>query len=216
MMRGYPEQNRVVGQKHARPVSHISSTRFSPRRSGFTLVELMVVISMVAVLISLAGMTFHLLLRSEKQVSQSFVTERAISQLAVLFRTDCHQAESSVLTSDRETGVNELALSDAKGLRVRYIASATGLIRLGIDGDQVVSREDFRLPECRVSFSSGRGSDDTFQTLLIERPGASIVRKEQAPLTLRSLRIESHLHPAVNPASDEESPIKNPSTEVPE
>ena len=55
-------------------------------RRGVSLIEMVVVISMMTVVIGLVGMTFHLLLRSEKLVSQSFVTERTISRLAVQFR----------------------------------------------------------------------------------------------------------------------------------
>jgi prepilin-type N-terminal cleavage/methylation domain-containing protein len=164
------------------------------RRSGFTLIEMMVVISILTVMMSLVGMTFHLLLRTEKLVSQSFVTERAISRLAVQFRDDVHQAETGLLTSDANPGKYELALGDSRGIRVRYAATEKGLVRLSVDRDQVVSREDYRLPECQISISTGQGDEASLRTLIIERPGATIVQYEQRPRPLRSLRIEAHLH----------------------
>jgi prepilin-type N-terminal cleavage/methylation domain-containing protein len=163
-------------------------------RLGFSLIEMMVVISILTVMISLVGTTFHLLLRTEKLVSQSFVTERSISSLAVQFRNDVHQAETGVVTGDASTGHYLLVLGDSVSPRVRYEISPASLVRFLVDGDQVVSREDYRLPECRVSIEGVSELNPLLRSLMIQRPGATIVQKEQMPRPLRSLRIDAFLH----------------------
>ena len=163
-------------------------------RRGFTLIELVVVMSMMMVILSLAGMTFHLLLRTEKVVSQSFVTERAISRLSVQFRDDVHRSERGELTGDIGNEKRELTLGDASGIRIRYAVTADGIARLLVDRDAVVARDDFRLPECHVSIAAEDIANLSLRTLVIERPGAMIVQKQQAPPPLRPLRIEAHLN----------------------
>lgn len=164
------------------------------RRSGVSLIEVLVVITILTLMITLTGTTFHLLLRTEKLVSQSFVTERSISQLAVQFRNDVHLFESGAVVSDTEAGASELVLGDANGAKIRYAASRAGLIRVQIDGERVVAREDYRLPECRVTLLSGPEADGSLLILVIERPGAMIVQKEHQPRPLRALRIEARLN----------------------
>ena len=66
------------------------------KRSGVSLIELLASIAMLTTLLVLTGTTFHLLFRADKSVSQSFVTERSISRLAVQFRDDVHQSESGI------------------------------------------------------------------------------------------------------------------------
>ena len=163
-------------------------------RSGVSLIEVMVVITFLTLLMSLTGMTFHLLFRSEKLVTQSFVTERAISQLSIQFRNDVHLSESGVVTSDSAAETAELLLSLPDGLTIHYLAKRAALIRLQKEGERIVTREDYRLTDCRPVLLAGPDSDVSLRTLLIARPGATIVQKEHQPLPLRSLRIEARLN----------------------
>lgn len=181
------------------------------QRDGFTLVEMMVVIAALAVMLTLAGMTFHLLLRTERHVSQSFVTERSISQLAVLFRDDCHQSEVGPITNSNENDQQELGLQRYDGSRVRYVANSKGLVRQVMDHDQVVAREDFLLPECQVSITAGSGGDSSrLRILNIKRPGAVIVRNERSSIPLRSLPIEAYLRRQTPSGSSQDSRTQRP------
>ncbi|MEI8017920.1 MAG: prepilin-type N-terminal cleavage/methylation domain-containing protein, partial [Schlesneria sp.] len=117
-------------------------------RRGVSLIEMVVVISMLTVVIGLVGMTFHLLLRSEKLVTQSFVTERTISRLAIQFRDDVHQSETGVLTGGTENDKPTLTLGNTSGSQIRYLVTADGLVRLLETHDRVTARDDFRLPDC--------------------------------------------------------------------
>ena len=182
-------------------------------RRGVSLIEMVVVISMMTVVIGLVGMTFHLLMRSEKLVSQSFVTERTISHLAVQFRDDIHQSESGVLTSGSESDQSELALGNASGIQIRYLITADGLVRLLVTDGQVTAREDFRLPDCRVSFSTGPDDESSLRRLVIERPGAVLVKKHQESVPLRAMKIDAHLKRNDGLASTKTNVDNNSTTE---
>ena len=162
-------------------------------RRGVSLIEMVVVISMMTVVIGLVGMTFHLLLRSEKLVSQSFITERTISRLAIQFRDDVHQSEAGVLTGGSESDRPELALGNASRFQIRYVVTADGLVRQLVADDQVEARDDFRLPDCHISIFAGSDSESSLRRLVIERPGAVLVNKHQESIPLRALKIDAHL-----------------------
>ena len=179
------------GNRNTRPLE--SGTRISSLQCGFTLIEIMVVISIATLMISLVGMTFHMILRSEKLVSQSLVTERTISNLANQFRSDVHESEDGIVTADESQQNFELALGDSAHVRVRYRASPAGLIRVVMEGDDVVSREDYRLPECRILIEGGPESNPRLRSIVIRRPSATVVQKEQAPRPVRAIPIEAYL-----------------------
>ena len=162
-------------------------------RRGVSLIEMVVVISMLTVVIGLVGMTFHLLLRSEKLVTQSFVTERTISRLAIQFRDDVHQSETGVLTGGTENDKPTLTLGNTSGSQIRYLVTADGLVRLLETHDRVTARDDFRLPDCNLSIFAGSDDESSLRRLVIERPGAALVKKHQEAFPLRAMRIDAYL-----------------------
>ncbi len=162
-------------------------------RRGVSLIEMVVVISMLTVVIGLVGMTFHLLLRSEKLVTQSFVTERTISRLSIQFRDDVHQSETGVLTSGSENDKPTLTLGNTSGYQIRYVVIANGLVRLIETHDQVTARDDFRLPDCHISISAGSDRESSLRKLVIERPGAALIKKHQEAVPLRAMQINAYL-----------------------
>ena len=163
------------------------------RQNGFTLIEMVVAISMISVMLTLAGMTFHLILRAEKSVSQSFVTERSISRLAIQFRDDVHRAEAGTINNDSQSSRSELNLDIASGSGIRYAVTTDGLARILVEDGTIVARDDFRLPECHVGFEAGNDADSKSRTLVIERPGAVIARKQYGSSPLRPLKIVAYL-----------------------
>ena len=182
-----------------------------PRLRGFSLIELIVVMSMMMIILSLTGMSFHLLTRTERAVAQSFVTERAISRLAVQFRDDVHRSNEGTISSNVENAIGELNLRDSRGIQVRYLAASEIITRFLIKNDKIVSRDDFRLPECRVSIAAGDQAESKLRRLVIERPGAVLIQKQQVNPPLRQLNIEAYLRPQ----DVEQSTVKSKSESTP-
>ncbi len=149
---------------------------------------------MLSVVLSLTGMTFYLLMRSERLVTQSFVTERTISRLAVLFRDDVHQSETGTVIEPTEALPNELALETASGIRVRYRVTKQGVARLLLEQDEIVSRDDFRLPECNVQIAAEDQSALGLRILEIKRPTTTVTKNSHAPRPLRTLAIQAYLN----------------------
>ena len=162
-------------------------------RRGVSLIEMVVVISMMTVVIGLVGMTFHLLLRSERAVSQSFLTERTISRLAIQFRDDVHQSNTGVLTGGSESKNPVLTLENPSGIQIRYVVTGDGVVRLVVTGDRVTARDDFRLPDCRSFISAGPDEESSLRRLVIERPGAVLVKKQLEAVPLRAMNIDAYL-----------------------
>ncbi len=168
----------------------------TPKRQGFTLIELLIVMSMFATATMLTGMTFFLLMKSEKLVSQSFVTERTIARLAERFREDVHRSQKADLNVVDETSgsPNQLTLVDSEGRQIRYRSTKGGIARLTLNDETIFARDDFQLPDCHSSLARGTESDPLLCRLIIQRPGVTITRNAQAPHPLRSLDIRAHLN----------------------
>ena len=163
-------------------------------RRGFTLIELIVVIVMLTTMLTLAGTTFYLLLRSEKGVAQSFVTERTISKLAIQFRDDVHQAAISESSVDEAAMMQTLTLKHDRGNIIVYQVTPKGLSRIHFEQDVNMGREDFLLPECEILFETDKAGLGSLRSLVIQRPGAIVIKNQQLPQPLRSLRIEAHFN----------------------
>lgn len=157
----------LTGRKRARRKRHrgrienkfvLSSAtkRLVPDRSGVSLIEMMVVITILTLMISLTGMTFHLLLRTEKLVTQSFVIERSISQLAIQFRNDVHLSESGVVTSDSAAGTSELVLGSTNETKLRYVTSRTGWFAIRLMASELLLAKITGCPNAACSFSQIR------------------------------------------------------------
>lgn len=173
--------------------------RGSRKRTGASLIELLACIAILTSILVLAGTSYHLLLRADKTVSQSFVTERTISQLAIQFRDDVHRSASGVINVDSATEKAELQLGDADQIRVKYLITGNGLVRLVIDGDAITAREDYRLPDCRIRFSAGDETDSPLRMLIIERPGAVLTKSVQAVNPRHALTIQASLDRFASP-----------------
>jgi|GEM_PF-3966972 len=164
------------------------------RRTGASLIELVTAIAMITVILSLTGMTLHRLLRVEQVTSQSFVTERSISRLAIQFREDVHRSQSGTLSPSTDHQSTELSLINNIGERIRYVVSARGVTRLVQEGNKTISREDYTLPECRISLSEGSESMSAMRSVIIERPSAIATSSPSAPKPLRALKIHAVLN----------------------
>lgn len=161
---------------------------------GASLIEVVVAIAMIGVILSLTGITIHRLLRVEQVVTQSFVTDRSISRLAIQFRDDVHRSQSATPVESTRDAKSELSLESDTGDRIRYAITERGIARLAEDRTGGRAREDYRLPDCRVSFQHANDSEPRLRSIIIERPSAIATNEPTALRPLRALKIQAYLH----------------------
>lgn len=162
-------------------------------RQGFTLIELLVAISIFYVIASLTGMTFYLLTRSERLVSQSFVIELTTTRLAEKFREDVHRSKTADVVHDESKTLVQLNLADSFNRTIQYRITKTGVARSEMKGDTVVHRDDFLFPDCQTDLVIDKELSPNVCQLLIKRPGVQMTRNPHAPKPLRTLEIRARL-----------------------
>lgn len=173
-------------------------------RRGASLVELMVVVSMLTVVLGMVGVLFHRLFQAELIAAKATVTEVTTMRLADQFRRDIHEAS----TVKRSGGSGETpATLELNGrddtMTVLYTAAVNKVQREVKQQQAIVARETYRLPGCRVTFpepeaATPANGDAPMQqpamvTLYLERPHATVSSSNQAKLPLRGIVIDAEL-----------------------
>lgn len=104
----------------------MKSVRTRRRRRGFTLIEMVVVISMAATILLVAARCLHTICR-QNVTSHAFVADnQQWLQLSEAFRRDAHRARSAELSADSK----ELQLFFAEKVAIRYKQMANGVERI--------------------------------------------------------------------------------------
>ena len=185
---------------HARQLA----AKWSTRR-GVSLVELMVVISVITILFSMVGVVFHRLFQSEQVSMRAALTERTISRLSDHFRRDVHAAMTAMHAMRAEAGKESplslvLKTSPNAGVEgsdpmtVVYSIDDGEVIREAFVDGRTASREVYRLPECQMRFPASTNEVTVeMVSLVIERQGSTVTPQPQAVRPRRSLVIEAAL-----------------------
>jgi hypothetical protein len=116
-------------------------------RAGWTLLELMVVIPLMALLLSASAVLMTSVLRSQGALWSQIQQESARSRLALQFREDAHAAGSATVSSPK---VCELWMSEVDF--VRYEIKENSLHREVRVKEEIVERADFPLEGLSASF----------------------------------------------------------------
>jgi hypothetical protein len=131
------------------------------RRTGFSLVELTVVLGGVTALLSLSAVLLARAMQSQSQTRHFFESQRHALDLSEQFRSDVHQARSAELarTALKENELLRLTLNE--GETVAYLRIERGLARVLAKAERQVSREEYELggviePEIRQKESPTR------------------------------------------------------------
>jgi prepilin-type N-terminal cleavage/methylation domain-containing protein len=129
------------------------------KRNGFTLVELLVVISLLAVILPMAGGTILFLLRAQSQSTEALRDGMAITQFSHVFRTDVHAAKSTRTSTPSTADRGVILVLDGSRVIEYRAEPAEFVTRIVRRGETVERREQFRVgPVCPkfAIFDGGR------------------------------------------------------------
>jgi prepilin-type N-terminal cleavage/methylation domain-containing protein len=132
------------------------------KRGGFTLVELLVVISVLAIILPMAGGTVFFLLRAQSRSAETLRDAMAITQLSHSFRDDVHAARAARTPADAAGCVLEMDNSHT----ILYHAEANGFVsRIVRRGEAVERREQFRIGAARPTFALSEAGREVAVTI---------------------------------------------------
>lgn len=171
-------------------------------RRGASLIELMVVVSIITILFSMVGVVFHRLFLSEQLAMRAALTERTVSRLADQFRRDVHSATTATFIENEAGLASSLVLMSSRDTvagastpaNVVYSIHKGDVLRELIADGKATSREFYRLPECQMRLATSTDEAKVeMVSLAIERQGSTVTPQPQAARPRRSLAIEAAL-----------------------
>ncbi len=143
---------RIVEAHHSfrRTVGGPRKDSLRPARSGWTLIELLATISVLGVVMTLSGLLFVAMSRSERTALRSSAAQQTLARLNEQFRRDVHQADAAEIL-ETEPGQFTLTLAAANRPVAMYAIQSHELRRLAAvpDGEH---RETYRIPGAAWSF----------------------------------------------------------------
>ncbi len=138
------------------------------RHRGFSLIELMVVVTVVTVLLGLCAGMIHLLLKLDHAGRYSSELAADLTRLAHDFRLDAHEATPLDPTS---SPLDSLKLPLGGGRTVEYQVRPGDIVRTLREGGKVRHHDLYRRPaRSTVHFEVAREGSRPFATLRIDRP----------------------------------------------
>lgn len=145
-------------------------------RRGKSLVELLVVISMLGVILGTAGTVIYRMMRTERAVETDLVWHRSVTAFAEQFRTDVHAATTAEVVNDG-TG---LTLTLPTGA-VTYTVNPRGIDRTTKSMDGQPQRQEFRCGETGVRFATQDDLGRTWASVVIPRNTAPLAKSVSLP-----------------------------------
>lgn len=133
-------------------------------RNGYSLIEMLAVISVLSVMVALATVTIALLIRSERAGGESVVAAQAAHRLARQFRDDVHAAHDATI-SFKAPGQPALSLETRGRPTVTWSRVPAGLRRTV--NTKPVQIETYRVPVSDVSFALSPNPDASSQQRLV-------------------------------------------------
>lgn len=165
-------------------------------RTGVSLIEMLVVITVAGVMMGLAITTLHMLLGAEHEATRSVRYNSSVARLTHVFRDDIHAARQIELSAVERSQPEVLIVSTADGRQIRYELDAHQALRVETDSTSLPHRESFYFPpHSRLWFE--RDQEQRLVRLAIDmaRPGRAATRGqvEATVQPMRRLAIEAAL-----------------------
>jgi prepilin-type N-terminal cleavage/methylation domain-containing protein len=140
--------------------------RRCPNRRGFTLLELLAVMSIFAVLMALTAMLMSAMLQTQRQTMLRERQRLEYLRLDSILRTDAHAASDVTLKSP-----TNCELKNGEGDRWIYHAEEEGLVRERFLGEKRVQREVFWVrPGTKIKFRVANEHDRSLLQLELDPP----------------------------------------------
>lgn len=116
-------------------------------RHGFTLVELLVVISACSVILTTSVALIHRVMQTHQRTKEFFDVERVAVRLSDQFRRDVHQATEALVNVDAMGEEPFLRLKLLNNQAIDYHHTDGRLRRMESREGMVTSREEFAFPD---------------------------------------------------------------------
>lgn len=145
--------------------------RCEPRRRGVTLLEMIVVISVGAVILVSLMLTMTTLIRTERSVRTQAASQAQIVRLIHSWRTDVHQAQT--VAGELAKPQSEIVLRHANGefITYRFDPAAHAVLREVRRDGTIAGREAFVLPPKQSVSWRWRNADRSRSTWLVMEVG---------------------------------------------
>jgi prepilin-type N-terminal cleavage/methylation domain-containing protein len=155
----------------------------SPSRRGHTLVEMIVVMTVGAMLLGIAVSVLHVLMRVEQSGRAHVERHETLARLADQFREDVHAAS----VKPAADGESVWRLDLAADRTVRYAAEKGRITREERMGDKTASRESYIMPD---DYTAAMAPDDAKNPSLV---GLIVKFKGVLGVKDREIRIDAAL-----------------------
>ncbi len=116
-------------------------------RCGYTLIEMMLVITVIGALSVMGAVLIGLLMSAESRSTEGAVVQSTLSRLGRQLRADAHAAVSADVAAASDVENARLNLKLADGRSIRYVASEGQIVREVDRESERPAREAFLLPE---------------------------------------------------------------------
>ena len=159
-------------------------------RSGKSLIELVVVISVMSIVMMIAVRTITQLMRADAAGGKSLVAGNSLARLARQFRRDVHDAEEAELLTIEENESPRLHLKLTENTIAEYRTFAEKILRTIRRGEETTSRETFHLPRGENRFEIS-GVETSIISLVHVRKTAEFYEKSPSQTGEKEIRIEA-------------------------
>ena len=155
------------------------------RPAGKSLVEMLVMISILSIIMGLSATTLASLFRLRYTITRDTEQARSIDRLATRLRADAHEALSATLAEDCVLKLND-------GRSIRYSFTSPRIVRevreRKQDREEIVHRDSFSVPRrSLVAFQSEKAGTGSLVRILIEPENTKLPPRELP----RTARIEA-------------------------
>ncbi len=135
-------------------------------RSGITLTQMLVVITLTSIITTAAISIIVTMLRLEGRTIQVWMTQQTLLQLGDDFREDAHAAQSAEISTQNQAATLIFRSGEVDVKSVAYVATENQVIRRETAGDKLLRTETYRLPEGEVLFGGTSSGDEPIRLSL--------------------------------------------------